>query len=133
MNKAWRGKGERCQGDAQEVLAQGKARGRETATHIRELDGDLRVRVGSNPSLRSRRELGRAAPCPLGSLTSSSDRIVMRVRKQFYGSMQSTTGHVEVLLFADDLHGDASRSHKSTSDGSTCKVNKEEVPRKNDW
>ena len=78
MNKAWRGKGEGCQGDAQEVLAQGKAGGRETAT---------RVRVGSNPSLRSRRESGRFVPCPLGSLTSSSDRIVMRVRKKFYGSM----------------------------------------------
>ena len=40
--------------------------------------------------------------------------------------MQSTTGQLEVLLFADDLHGDASRSHESTSDGSTCKVSKEE-------
>ena len=83
--------------------------------------------------MRSRREIGRAAPCPLGSLTSSSDRIVMRVRKQFYGSMQSTTGQLEVLLFADDLHGDASRSQESTNDESTCKVSKEEVPRKNDW
>ena len=31
------------------------------------------------------------------------DRIVMKARKQFYGSVQLTTGQVEVLLFADDL------------------------------
>ena len=41
--------------------------------------------------------------------------------------MQSTTGQLEVLHFAYDLHGDASRSQESTSDESTCKVSKEEV------
>ena len=31
------------------------------------------------------------------------DRIVSEARNMFYGSVQLTTGEVEVLLFADDL------------------------------
>lgn len=31
------------------------------------------------------------------------DWIVTEARKQFYGSVRLTTGHLEVLLFADDL------------------------------
>ena len=68
-------------------------------------DGWARVRVGGRESSRFRVKSGVRQGCPLSPWLFNIfiDRIVTEARKKFYGSVQLSTGQLEVLLFADDL------------------------------
>lgn len=68
-------------------------------------DGWARVRVGGRESSRFEVKKGVRQGCPMSPWLFNIfiDRIVTEARKHFYGSVQLTTGQMEVLLFADDL------------------------------
>ena len=68
-------------------------------------DGWARVRVGGKESTQFQVKSGVRQGSPLSPLRFNIyiDRIVTEAKKRFYGSVQLSTGLLEVLLFADDL------------------------------
>ena len=63
------------------------------------------MRVGGRESTRFQVKSGVRQGCSLSPWLFNIfiDRIVTEARKRFYGSVQLSTGQLEVLLFADDL------------------------------
>ena len=68
-------------------------------------DGWARVRLGGRESAQFQVKSRVRQGCPLSPwlFDISIDRIVTEAKKMFYGSVQLSTGQLEVLLFADDL------------------------------
>ena len=68
-------------------------------------DGWARVRIGGRESsqLQVRKDVRQGCLLSPWLFNIFIDRMVTEARKQFYGSVQLTTGQLEVLLFADDL------------------------------